>query len=94
MAAIYTTVFSFFLTFIMSELMSYKIYYLQLSIKKNIFIVGYMFISIFFSLSLNKSFFEFGFIDYVYKLIVLIIGLGIGKTLNLFKFNVLLKIKD
>ena len=93
-AAVYTTIFSFFITFIMSELMSYKIYYLQLSIKKNIFIVGYMFISIFFSLSLNKGFFEFEYIDYVYKVIVLIIGLGIGYILNLFKFNILLKIRD
>jgi len=94
MVAIYTTIFSFFLTFVMSELISYKIYYLQLNIKKNLFIVGYMFSVIIFSLYLNGSFFEFGIIEYLYKLSVLAGGLGIGYVLNLFKFKKLVKMRD
>jgi O-antigen/teichoic acid export membrane protein len=93
MVAIYTTILSFFITFIMAELISYKIYYLQLNIKQNILIVGYMFAAISFSLYLNKSFFEFSYIEYVFKIIVLMIGLSMGYRLNLFKFDKLLKIK-
>ncbi len=93
MVAIYTTIFSFFITFVMAELMSYKVYYLQLNIKKNILIVGYMFGAITFSLYLNDSFLEFGFIEYFYKFIVLIIGIFIGHKLNLFNLKALLKVK-
>lgn len=93
MVAIYTTIFSFFITFIMAELMSYKIYYLQLNIKRNILIVGYMFSAISFSLYLNSYFLEFGFIEYFYKFIVLIIGIFIGYKLNLFNLKALLKVK-
>ncbi|QKJ22266.1 lipopolysaccharide biosynthesis protein [Poseidonibacter lekithochrous] len=93
MVAIYTTIFSFFITFLMSELISYKIYYLKLMSKKNIIIVSYMFISIFFSLYLNKSFLDFGLIEYLYKFIVLAIGFGIGYKLKLFNIDKLLKIK-
>jgi O-antigen/teichoic acid export membrane protein len=92
MIAIYTTIFSFFITFVMSEIMSYKIYYLQLNIKKNIIIVTYMFSAIFFSLYLNNNFHEFGYIEYLYKMIVLMIGLAIGYRLGLLNFTKLLKI--
>lgn len=92
MIAIYTTIFSFFITFLMSEIMSYKIYYLQLNIKKNIIIVTYMFSAIFFSLYLNNNFHEFGYIEYLYKMIVLMIGLAIGYRLGLLNFTKLLKI--
>ena len=52
-----------------------------------------MFAAISFSLYLNKSFFEFSYIEYVFKIIVLMIGLSMGYRLNLFKFDKLLKIK-
>jgi len=94
MVAIYTTIFSFLLTFVMSELISYKIYYLQLNLKKNILIVGYMFSAIIFSLYLNGSFFEFGIMEYLYKIIVLAVGLSIGYGLNIFKFKKLIKMRD
>lgn len=92
MTAIYTTIFSFFLTYIMAELISYKIYYLQLSIKKNLIILVYMFGVIGISIYLNKSFFEFGYVEYLYKVLIIIIGILIGYKLKLLNLNIL-KIK-
>lgn len=92
MIAIYTTIFSFFLTYIMAELISYKIYYLQLSIKKNLIILVYMFGVIGISIYLNKSFFEFGYVEYLYKVLIIIIGILIGYKLKLLNLNIL-KIK-
>jgi O-antigen/teichoic acid export membrane protein len=89
MIAIYTTIFSFFLTYIMAELISYKIYYLQLSIKKNLIILVYMFSVIGISIYLNKSFFEFGYVEYLYKVLLLSTGILLGYKLNLLNFNVL-----
>jgi O-antigen/teichoic acid export membrane protein len=89
MAAIYTTIFSFFLTYLMSELISYKIYYLQLSIKKNVLILIYMFGVIGISIYLNRSFFEFGYVEYLYKLILISIGVALGYKLKLINLNVL-----
>lgn len=93
MIAIYTTIFSFFLTYVMAELISYKIYYLQLSIKKNLIILVYMFGAIGISIYLNKSFFEFGYVEYLYKILLLGMGILIGYKLNLLNLNVL-KIKE
>jgi hypothetical protein len=93
MAAIYTTIFSFFLTFIMAEIMSYKVYYLQLNFKKNLLILSYLFCSIVFSIYINNSFESFGFIEYVYKIIILFIGFVIGYKLDLLNFKRLLKLK-
>ncbi len=87
MAAIYTTIFSFFLTFIIAEMMSHKLYNLHLRKKKNIVILLYLFGSITYSLWLNKFFFEFGLIDYLYKLFVIGLGVFIGYKINLFHFN-------
>lgn len=83
MVAIYTTIFSFFLTFVMAEFISYKIFYLQLHMKKNLIILTYLVSTIIFSIWLNKSFFEFGYLEYIYKLLVIGIGLAIGYKLEL-----------
>jgi O-antigen/teichoic acid export membrane protein len=94
MAAIYTTMFSFFLTFIMAEAVSYKIYYLHLNIKKIFLIVSFMYGSIVCSMLLNNNFLEFGYIEYVYKVLILIIGVLIGYKLNLLDVSKLNKVKD
>jgi O-antigen/teichoic acid export membrane protein len=93
MIAIYTTMLSFFLLFIMSEIMSYKVYYLYLNIKKILLIIGYMYLVVIFSIYLNKSFFEFGYIEYLYKIIILGIGFTIGYKLKLFNFEKLKSMK-
>ncbi len=92
MIAIYSTIFSFFLTYVLSEIITYKIYYLQLSIKKNLVILIYMFSTIVISLYINKSFFDFGFIEYLYKVFLLSVGILLGYKLELLNLNVL-KIK-
>jgi O-antigen/teichoic acid export membrane protein len=87
--AIYSTIFSFFLTYIMAEIISYKIYYLQLSMKKILAILVYVFGVIGIAIYLNKSFFNFGYIEYLYKFILIIIGVLLGYKLNLLNLNVL-----
>jgi O-antigen/teichoic acid export membrane protein len=70
MVAIYTTIFSFFLTFLMAELMSYKVYYLQLNVKKNFLILIYLFSSILLAININENFKEFGYLEYIYKVLI------------------------
>ncbi|MFK7779729.1 MAG: oligosaccharide flippase family protein [Candidatus Gracilibacteria bacterium] len=92
--AIYTTIFSFFLTFIMAELMSYQVYYLQLNLKNNLLILIYLFCSILISINLNESFKDFGYVEYLYKLFVILVGLFIGYRLNILNpKKLLLRIK-
>lgn len=93
MVAIYTTILSFLITFIMSEILSYKVYYLQLHIKKTFIIVMYLFTTIFISIEINKNFFNFGYLEYCIKLAIFFIGLLIGYKLKLLSFKKLLKIK-
>ena len=93
MVAIYTTMFSFFLTFLLAEIISYKIYYLEIEMKKNLLIIAYMYSTIIFSLYINESFETFGYIEYVYKITVLLVGILIGYKLNLLNVKKLKKIK-
>ena len=92
-AAIYTTIFSFLLTFIMAEIMSYKIFYLHLDLAKIFSIVGFMFVAILFSISLNENFFVFGYIEYLYKIVVILIGVFMGYKMKIIDANWLLKVK-
>lgn len=92
-AAIYTTIFSFLLTFIMAEIMSYKIFYLHLDLAKIFSIVGFMFVAILFSISLNENFFVFGYIEYSYKIVVISIGVFMGYKMKIIDANWLLKVK-
>jgi O-antigen/teichoic acid export membrane protein len=91
--AIYTKIFSYFLTFFMAELMSYKVYYLQLNMKKNMLILIYLFGSIILAININENFKEFGYLEYMYKLIILLTGLVIGYKLNLLNIKRLMKIR-
>lgn len=93
MVAIYTTIFSFFLTFVMAELMSYKVYYLQLNMKKNLLILVYLFGSIILAININDNFKEFGYLEYIYKVLVLFAGLFIGYKLDLLSIKRLMKIR-
>lgn len=91
--AIYTTIFSFFLTFVMAELMSYKVYYLQLNMKKNFLVLVYLFGSIIFAININENFKEFGYLEYFYKIFILFVGLFIGYALDLLSIKRLMKIR-
>lgn len=93
MVAIYTTIFSFFLTFVMAELISYNVYYLQLNMKKNLLILIYLFVSIVLAINLNENFKEFVYLEYVYKVLILFTGLLIGYKLDLLNIKRLMKIK-
>lgn len=91
--AIYSTIFSFFLTFVMGEIISYKVYYLKLYLKKIFLIIGYLFGTILLSISLNDKFQEFGYLEYIYKLCILSLGFVIGYKLNLLNSVSLMEIK-
>lgn len=93
MVAIYTTIFSFFLTFVMAELMSYKVYYLQLNMKKNFLVLIYLFGSIILAININESFKEFGYLEYFYKILILLAGLFIGYKLDLLSIKRLMKLR-
>jgi O-antigen/teichoic acid export membrane protein len=93
MVAVYTTIFSFFITFLMAELISYKVYYIQLDMKKILLILIYLFGSIVLAIYINKNFKEFCYLEYVYKLSILLTGLFVGYKLDLLNIKQLVKIK-
>ena len=93
MVAIYTTIFSFLLTFIFAQIVSKRIYNMNLNIKKIMYILIYVYGVITFSIFLNKSFADFGYIEYIYKILILLCGIGIGYKMKLINITKLKNLK-
>lgn len=78
MAAVYSTIFAFFLTYVLAEILSYKVYYMNLGIIKNFVLIVYMYLAVFLSFKINEDFPGLGVLDYFYKFIILLVGIIIG----------------
>ena len=61
--------------------------------KKNFLILIYLFSSILLAININENFKEFGYLEYIYKVLILLAGLTLGYKLNLLNIKRLMKIR-
>jgi O-antigen/teichoic acid export membrane protein len=93
MVAVFASLASFFVTFVMSEMMSYNIYYMRLRLGKIGLILFYVFGVMAISFYINRNFGDFGLVEYVYKFLLLGAGIIIGYKLKLLNFDKLIRLK-
>lgn len=91
-AAAYTTVTSFIILSITSEVISKQIYYTDVLKKKLLIVNIYLIFVIILSIQINSLFTNFTIFEYIYKIILLFIGIIIGYKFKLLNFKKLKKI--
>lgn len=82
MAAVISTIISFFITFFLATIFSRKIFDMKLNIKYLSIILVYVFLSIATSIYLNNNFLNRIDFYYLYKVIILLLGLLLGVKLK------------
>jgi len=92
-AAVYSTVFSFFISFVLADILSRKVYYLELKLKKISVLLVYLFLAIYLLQKINMNYQNFSTKDYLCKLAILGAGFFLGHKLKLHKFGLLLKVR-
>lgn len=92
-AAVYSTVASFAISYLLAGLLSHRVYYLKLYTVKHFIVIGYVIITIVISQWFNANFHSFGIESYIYKIIVIATGVFLGYKINVMNFHFLKKIR-
>ncbi|MCG7489656.1 oligosaccharide flippase family protein [Vibrio sp. Of14-4] len=87
-AAVLSTLISFIFNYIISEFISYNSYGVILFHKQLFMVITYSFSTLILSYWINSNFINITIIDYVYKLILVFLGLFIGYKMNIMKLSI------
>lgn len=93
MIAVYSTVISFFVSYLLAECLSYNVYNLKILNVKIFILLIYLVSTVVISIQLNKNFQTFDYVDYIYKFSLLAIGVFIGFKCDLLNFSIFKRVK-
>jgi len=94
--AVFSTLASFAVTYLMAVVMSMRTFYIRLDSRVNLVSIGYMYLVIVFAFYVNSKFtLEHPYLPlniYVLKVLVLLCGLCLGLVMNVFRFDSLISL--